>query len=100
MLNWQAGGGRPYDFEMHGHGISVLASLRDGARVLVEGEERPDLLAEFGPPPEDDPLRYYGFREENRHFVDCLLEGRPPLTNLVDAAKSMQLADRVYRAQS
>lgn len=98
MLNWQAGGGRPYDFEMHGRGISVFASLRDGARVLVEGEERPELLAEFGPPPGDDPLRYYGFREENRHFVDCLLAGRQPLTNLTDATKSMELADAMYAA--
>jgi len=98
MLNWQAGGMRPYDFEMHGRGISVFASLRVGARVLIEGEERPELLAEFGPPPEGDPLGYYGFREENRHFVDCLLAGREPLTNLADATKSMELADRVYRA--
>ena len=97
MLNWQAGGARPYDFELHGRGVSVFASLRGGARVLVEGEERPDLLAEFGPPPEDDPLRHYGFREENRHFVDCLLAGAQPPTNLADATKSMELADRVYQ---
>ena len=98
MLNWQSGGMASYDFEMHGRGISVFASLRNGARVIIEGEEQPEALAGFGPPPEDDPLRHYGFHEENRHFVDCLLEGRQPLTNLVDATKSMELADRLYRS--
>ena len=96
MLNWQAGGARPHDFEMHGHGVSIFASLRDGARVFIEGEEDVQALAQFGPAPPDDPLRHYGFREENRHFVDCLLAGREPLTNLPDAAKSMELADQVY----
>lgn len=96
MLNWQAGGTRPHEFEMHGSGISVFASLRDGARVLIEGEEAPDLPQQFGPAPTDDPLRHYGFREENRHFVDCLLAERQPATNLADAAKSMELADQIY----
>ncbi|MFW5866760.1 MAG: Gfo/Idh/MocA family protein, partial [Armatimonadota bacterium] len=97
MLNWQAGGPRPWDFEMHGRGISVFASLRGGARVLIEGEERPDLLADFAPI-DGDPTRHFGFREENRHFVDCLLDGRQPLTNLADATRSMELAEQIYLA--
>ncbi len=98
MLNWQTGGGRPYDFELHGRGISVFVGLTGRWRVLVEGEEDTEALARFDPAPDDDRLGHYGFREENRHFVDCLLEGRQPLTNLSDATKSMELADRLYRS--
>lgn len=98
MLNWQAGGGRPYDFEMHGRGISVFVGLTGRWRVLVEGEEDPEALAQFTSAPQDNRLSHYGFREENRHFIDCLLEGRQPLTNLADATKSMELADLLLAA--
>ena len=39
-----------------------------------------------------------GFWHENRHFIDCVKEGRQPLTNFADAAKSMELVDRIYEA--
>ncbi len=96
LLNWAVGGGRPYSFELHGEGISVLADLTGRHQVLVEGERDEGALAQFGLAPPDDPLMYYGFREENRYFIDCLLSRTEPSSSLTDAVKTMELADRVY----
>lgn len=39
-----------------------------------------------------------GFREEIRHFAQCVLHDREPLTDGVEALKTLQLVQAVYRA--
>jgi len=98
MMNWAVGGGRPYSFELYGEGISVFADLTGRHEVLIEGERDDDALAQFGPPPPDNPLAHYGFAQENRSFIDCLLSRTEPSSSLSDAVRTMALADRVCRA--
>lgn len=98
MLSWAVGGGRPYAYELHGQGISVFADLTGRHEVLIEGERDEAALAQFGPVTRDAPLMHYGFREENRYFIDCLLSRTQPSSCLSDAVRTMELADAVYGA--
>jgi len=47
------------------------------------------------------PLPYEegaGFREEIRHFANCVLEDRQPLTDGYEALKALELVEAVYRS--
>ena len=44
-------------------------------------------------------FKSYGFFGENRHFIDCLKEGRLPETNFGDATRTMELVNRIYGSQ-
>lgn len=59
------------------------ASSRDYARSVVPGGE------------ELKPYHWLGFWHENRHFIDCVRDGRQPSSNFADAVKSMQLVERI-----
>jgi hypothetical protein len=37
--------------------------------------------------------RYYGFYQEDRHFVDCVRARTEPDTSIADAVGSMRLAE-------
>jgi hypothetical protein len=39
----------------------------------------------------------HGYLEETRHFISCILNDETPLTNLTDAAKMMDLVERIER---
>lgn len=93
--NWAAGGQRPWTFELHGAGVSVYAHMSGVGEVWVEGERVEGALSQFRPV-EGEPQHWFGFREENRRFIDCLRSGEQPETNLAEATRSMQLADRIY----
>lgn len=93
--NWYGGGPRPWTFELHGVGVSAYAHLSGRAELWMEGELIEGALSQFQPV-EGEPQHWFGFREENRRFIDCVRSGEQPETNLSEAALSMQLADRIY----
>ena len=104
-------GGRVHKFEVHGPGVSAYIDLGFGAascsaRVLAhEGETRYSLAASGAAQEgilELDGMalagstefyRYYGFFQEDRHFIDCVRAQTEPETSIADAVKSMQLAE-------
>jgi predicted dehydrogenase len=102
-------GGRVHKFEVHGPGVSAYIDLGFGqascsARVLVHhGKPQYSLAArgaEEGGILDLDGLelagssafyRYYGYYHEDRHFIDCVRDGRQPETSIQDAVESMRL---------
>ena len=46
---------------------------------------------------DDSSVNWMGFWHEDRHFIDCIKEGRQPLTHFADAAKTMELVEHIYR---
>jgi predicted dehydrogenase len=110
-------GGRVHTFEVHGPGVSGYIELGFGgascnARVLAhQGETRYSLAASSAAPASgaaqegileldgmelagsDQFYKYYGFYQEDRHFVDCVRSGAEPETSIADAVKSMRLAE-------
>lgn len=104
-------GGRVHKFEVHGPGVSAYIDLGFGAatctaRLLIhEGEGQYSLAArgaDKGGLVELDGLeiagsdafyRYYGYYQEDRHFLDCLRSGTAPETSIADAVESMRLVE-------
>jgi len=104
-------GGRVHHFQMHGEGVSAFIDLGFGgpvadARVLVhEGEERYSL-ASAGAADEGymdisgeelagttDFHRYYGYYQEDRHFIDCVKSGATPESSIAEAVASMKMTE-------
>lgn len=66
-----------------------------GLKLARTSPDKPPTGFESVPLPHDDSG---GFREEMRHFAQCVLHDREPLTNGVEALKTLQLVQAVYRA--
>ena len=104
-------GGRVHKFEVHGPGVSAYIDLGFGGSTCTatmlahEGEERYSLAA-TGAASEgivhfdgkamagsDEFFKYYGFYQEDVHFLDCVRKGIQPETSIQDAVKSMRLIE-------
>jgi predicted dehydrogenase len=104
-------GGRVHKFEVHGPGVSGYIDLGFGeascsAKVLAHAGETRYSLAASGAAQEgileldgmaladsNEFYRYYGFYQEDRHFIDCVRTQSEPETSIADAVKSMRLAE-------
>ena len=104
-------GGRVHTFEVHGPGVSGYIELGFGgascnARVLAHEGETRYSLASSGAAQEgileldgmalagsNEFYRYYGFYQEDCHFLDCVRTRTEPETSIADAVKSMRLAE-------
>jgi virulence factor len=95
LTNWCVGA-RTHTFEMHGRGISAFINPDDRALIFTEGKQEPEVLTTQDAAGSAELHHYYGFRGENRHFVDCIREGRQPSSSLTDAAKTMRLVNQIY----
>lgn len=102
-------GGRIHRFEVHGPGVSAFINLGFGAQACdatilsYEGAPQYSLSAQGASPQgilhidgmelagSTEFYRYYGFYQEDRHFIDCVKNGTPPETCIDDAVKSMAL---------
>lgn len=96
LTNWCVGA-RTHTFEMHGKGISCFVNGDDRALIYTEGKAEPEVITTYEAAGGSTELHhYYGFAGENRHFVDCILEGKEPSSSLNDAAKTMRLVNQIY----
>jgi predicted dehydrogenase len=104
-------GGRIHRFEAHGPGMSALIDLGFGppacaAQLLVHsGRERYSMAAQGAAEERVETLdgiaiagsaeyhKYYGYFQEDRHFVDCIRAGRQPETSIDDAVLSMEMVE-------
>jgi predicted dehydrogenase len=104
-------GGRVHRLEIHGAGASAYIGLGFGdpsceATILLhEGESRYSLAASGAAEESVQRIdgielagssefhRYYGFYQEDRHFIDCVKNGTKPDPDIEDAAKSMDLVE-------
>ncbi len=110
--NYQAGG-RVHRFEAHGPGVSAFINLGFGgadcdATLLSHAGKAQYSLAAAGTGKggllqldgrelagSDQFYRFYGFYQEDRHFIDCLQNGRVPETSIQNAVGSMRLAEMI-----
>jgi predicted dehydrogenase len=106
-------GGRVHKFEVHGAGLSAYISLGFGTAgcdaVLLghQGKVQYSLSARGAAEENIVELngkelagseefhRFYGFYQEDRHFIDCLRDGREPETSIRDAVQSMRMAEMI-----
>jgi len=96
LANWRAGA-RIHQFELHTDGASAFINPDYESVIHANGEEfieKHDTRQVAG---SDEFYRYYGFFDENRHFIDCVKSGTQPGASFADAVKTMELVDEIYR---
>ena len=69
----------------------------DGTHEVYDSKE---FGTKEGVSGDDTSVNWMGFWHEDRHFIDCVKEGRQPLTHFADAVKSMELVEHIYRVGS
>lgn len=110
-------GGRVHRFEVHGPGVSAYIDLGFGqpaceAVILTHQGEKRYSVASAGAADETvvriDGMelagsrefhRYYGFFQEDRHFIDCVRDGKKPETDIEEGAKSIELVEMLLASR-
>ncbi|MBO3803428.1 MAG: Gfo/Idh/MocA family oxidoreductase [Candidatus Brockarchaeota archaeon] len=99
VTNW-AVGKRVHTFEMHAKGVSAFVNPDESAVIYCDNKEGGQTISSKEAAGSDKFYKYYGYYDENRHFIDCVKEGRQPETNFTDAAKTMELVDAIYHSRT
>lgn len=89
-------GSRYERFEFHGKGISAYIRAPEVAEIHRQGESMETVTGEQLTGSTASRITY-GYLDENRHFIACILNDEQPLTNFTDAAKTMDLVERIKR---
>jgi len=108
--NYQTGG-RVHSLEIHGPRGSAFVNLGFGdascsAEILLHGGEESYSLASTGPGKvrrtsldgnelagSDEFHVCQGFRGEDEHFIECILSGTRPLTDIKQGVRAMEFID-------
>lgn len=98
LTNWVAGR-RFFTLEMHARGISAFIDPDDKGYLYKDGKAEGEVFDTKAVAGSKELFKYSGFYDENRHFIDCLKKKIEPMTNLEDALKTMELADKIYQSQ-
>ncbi|GIX05805.1 MAG: hypothetical protein KatS3mg115_0208 [Candidatus Poribacteria bacterium] len=97
LTNWSVGA-RVHTWEIHADGVSAFVDGNSEARLYREGSPEPIVRTTYEAAGSEATHRYYGFYDESRHFVDCLLEDRLPSSHLGDAVRTMRLVEAISHA--
>jgi predicted dehydrogenase len=95
LLSNFALGARIHTFEIHTMGFSSLVNPNDRALIFDRTEEAKEIST-FKVAGSKEFRVFYGFLQENRHFIDSINNGTQPMTNLADAARTMEFVDRIH----
>jgi predicted dehydrogenase len=108
-------GGRVHRFEIHGPRASAFINLGQGGAqcegLLLRHDGRQQYSLSAGAADGDADAyfngvalagsdqfhRFYGFYQEDRHFIDCVKERREPETSIQDAVKSFRYVDLILK---
>ncbi len=97
LANWRAGA-RVHQFELHTDGASAFINGDYESVIHAEGEQFVERLDAKEVAGSDEHYRYYGFFDENRHFIDCVKSGDQPIASFEDSIKTMELVEQIYRS--
>jgi len=95
--NW-CSGRRFYKCEMHGNSIAAFIDPDESGIIYADNGAVEEHIDPKTMGPGDKPYHYLGFWHENRHFIDCVKSGKQPISSFSDAAKTMELVERIYRS--
>ena len=107
-------GGRIHIFEMHGPGASAFINLGFGdmgcdARIIHSksnmysqssggvGSQEIEYIDGVKLAGGDKYYQYYGYKQEDAEFVECIKTGAKPLCDIEDAAKTMEAVELLLR---
>lgn len=96
LTNWTVGK-RIHTFELHSLGISAFVDCDDRAYIYKDNNEEPEILSAIEVAKSSEFYRFYGYYDEDRHFINCLKENKEPECNFSDASKTMELVEKIYK---
>lgn len=96
LTNW-AVGKRVHTFEMHAKGISAFINANEKAVIYQDDKPEGKIVSTTETAGSEEFYKFYGYYEENRHFIDCIKENREPETSFPDAVRTMELIERIYQ---
>ena len=99
MLGNRASGGRVLRSELHGVGIGCYMKIPGEIEIHEDNQVRTLGGWEIDGVPSDDVPRYEGVLTMHEHFVDCVVENRPPITDIRDVLHSVALVDQIEAAE-
>ena len=91
----RASGGRVLRSELHGVGIGCYMKIPEEIEIQEDNQRRVLAGWEVDGVDEKDVPRYEGTLTMHEHFVDCVVNGITPLTDLRDVIHSIDLVDRI-----
>ncbi|HOK55776.1 MAG TPA: Gfo/Idh/MocA family oxidoreductase [bacterium] len=96
LTNWTVGK-RIHTFEIHSLGISAFVDCNDRAIIFKDNREEPEIFSAFDITKSKQFHRFYGYYNENRHFIECIKNDKEPECNFTDAVKTMELVEEIYK---
>ncbi len=94
LLSSRTAGSRYERFEVHGCGVSAYIRAPEQAEIHQQGAAV-EVVTDEQLTSSTDRRITYGYRDESRHFLECILHDKTPLTNFTDAARTMELVERI-----
>lgn len=92
----RSSGGRVLRVELHGLGIGCyIDPLPNTLRILTHSGRDDTTITGAQLAGSDDSFDYEGTLAAHRHFVDCVREGRQPLTDVRDVIGTMRLVEQL-----
>jgi len=109
-------GGRIHTFEMHGRGASAFINLGFGdqgcdAKIIHSGgnmysmssggvgEQKIEYLDGKIIAGGDKYYQYYGYKQEDAEFIECIKTGKKPLCDIADAVKTMEAVELLLNSK-
>jgi len=94
QLSQSHGAGMPTErVELHGHGLSVIVESMERLYIRQAGTERVETMGGSW----TSTLEKRGILGETEHFLDCVRNNIPPITNVHDAILTQELAEEILQ---
>lgn len=97
LTNWSVGK-RIHTFELHSLGISAFVDCNDKAIIYTDNKEEPEIISTFDVSKSNQLYRFYGYYDEDKHFIESIKENKEPECNFSDAVKTMELVEKIYKS--
>ncbi len=95
----RASGTRYERVEVHGRGIACYIRAPERAEIWIDDASEPAVVTGEELAGTTDNRVTYGFLGENRHFLESIRDGVMPQPNFADAARTMQLCERLQEGK-
>ena len=94
-------GGKSGNVELHGGGYSVIVDMLSQTTRIMNNKNAglfsPQEWTEYKPPKWAGFYRANGFMQQDEHFIDCVRNRKQPLFSALDAYRSHELLNEIYK---
>jgi predicted dehydrogenase len=93
-------GARYYRIELHGNGISAYLHPPTSGEIFTDNSPKPEVIHGEPIPGDPDGRLDEGVDAMHLDFLECIADGREPLTSIHETVHSMHLAEEIGRLDS